>query len=555
MKLFKSVGALALFFLLLVGLLTVEARAGSGQALKALPIQDGGRLKPFDTFARESLQLITGKRSLKDLPATDVVFSWIFIPDYWLNEKFVRVDRWTIKQDLKLDVEAKYFSPQEILASDRFPLLMQDLQSRRAAKEKLDPHFQAAQNLENQLGLFRAISSGQALRFIPPVNGDQWLAVGEATEEIQRAFAAVSQAFVSQVRRAGEAKDEAAQAGADGDHLARAVAEFVEVARAANPQLYPPSQMIQVEVFLNAFEPFMWSWVLYLLALIFLAMAWSGKRRWAIFAMWSAVGLGFLMHTFGFALRVYITGRPPVSNMYETVVWVAWGAIFFGTIMELIYRRRHILATALAVGILGLIVADLAPTVLDPSLQPLQPVLRSNFWLTVHVLTITISYAAFFLAFALGDFGLLLAMRGSPHQVKARLREIANSSYRAIQIGVVLLAAGIILGGVWADYSWGRFWGWDPKETWSFIALMGYLAILHGRLAGLIADFGMLVTSVIAFSLVLMSWYGVNFVLGAGLHSYGFGAGGVEYVTGFVVIHFIVVAVAVYLWVGKTAHK
>jgi ABC-type transport system involved in cytochrome c biogenesis permease subunit len=111
-----------------------------------------------------------------------------------------------------------------------------------------------------------------------------------------------------------------------------------------------------------------------------------------------------------------------------------------------------------------------------------------------------------------------------------------------MQIGVVLVAAGTILGGVWADYSWGRFWGWDPKETWAFITLLGYLAVLHGRLAGFIKNFQLAACAIVTFSLVIMAWYGVNFVLGAGLHSYGFGAGGVEYVTGFVVLHLLYVA-------------
>lgn len=104
---------------------------------------------------------------------------------------------------------------------------------------------------------------------------------------------------------------------------------------------------------------------------------------------------------------------------------------------------------------------------------------------------------------------------------------------------MALLAPGIILGGIWADYSWGRFWGWDPKETWALIALLGYLAVLHGRVIGLIKDFGMVVCAIVTFSLVIMAWYGVNYVLGAGLHSYGFGAGGVEYVSAFVAVHLL----------------
>jgi ABC-type transport system involved in cytochrome c biogenesis permease subunit len=110
-----------------------------------------------------------------------------------------------------------------------------------------------------------------------------------------------------------------------------------------------------------------------------------------------------------------------------------------------------------------------------------------------------------------------------------------------MQIGVALLGPGIILGGIWADYSWGRFWGWDPKETWALIAFLGFLAVLHGRFAGWIKDFGMVVCAIVTFSLVIMAWYGVNFVLGAGLHSYGFGAGGVEYVATFCAINLLLV--------------
>ncbi|MEK7358525.1 MAG: cytochrome c biogenesis protein CcsA, partial [Bdellovibrionota bacterium] len=137
-------------------------------------------------------------------------------------------------------------------------------------------------------------------------------------------------------------------------------------------------------------------------------------------------------------------------------------------------------------------------------------------------------------------------------QTDERPRAIAVSIYRAVQVGIVLLAAGTILGGVWADYSWGRFWGWDPKETWAFISLMGYLALLHGRLSGLVQTFGMMAGAIVSFNLVIMAWYGVNYVLGAGLHSYGFGAGGVEYVGAFVALDLIYVGYVAYIRFGKT---
>tara|TARA_Y100000746_G_C15286903_1_gene359972 strand:- start:7 stop:720 length:714 start_codon:yes stop_codon:yes gene_type:complete len=226
--------------------------------------------------------------------------------------------------------------------------------------------------------------------------------------------------------------------------------------------------------------------------------------------------------------------------MYETVVWVPFGTVLFALFFEWKKRSQFMLLGASLTGAFCMLLADFAPNVLDPSLQPLEPVLRSNLWLTVHVLTITISYGAFFLAFTLGDLALFYIIKGEK-KYKDKIKDLSGAIYRAEKIGVVLLAAGTILGGVWADYSWGRFWGWDPKETWALIALLGYLALLHAKQGGHIKQVGMIAGSVVSFSLVIMAWYGVNYVLGAGLHSYGFGAGGLEYVASFVGIHIIFV--------------
>jgi cytochrome c-type biogenesis protein CcsB len=241
-------------------------------------------------------------------------------------------------------------------------------------------------------------------------------------------------------------------------------------------------------------------------------------------------GASFLIQAYGFGLRCWIAGRPPVSNMYESVLWVSFGCMLFGLILELIYRKRVIALGSLIFATIALIIADNVTGVLDAGINPLEPVLRSNYWLTIHVLTITLGYAAFSLSLVIGNLGLgQLAFAG--HESKQLpLRQLAFYAYRAVQVGVVLLAAGTILGGVWADYSWGRFWGWDPKETWALIALLGYVALIHARFRGMVGPFGFLAGCVSAFLGVLMAWYGVNFVLGVGLHSYGFSSGGVSYV-------------------------
>jgi cytochrome c-type biogenesis protein CcsB len=508
------------------------APASPTEALRSLPLQDAGRIKPFDTFARESLELVYGKTSYEGKPAYEIVMTWLLQPQAWQDKPLFEIKHHLLKRALNLNPETKYVSPEALMKNERLAMVIQELQSKREAKEKLDPYGQAMQRLENQLVVFREIAAGRMIRLVPSADEDGWLSLPDLNSEQQEAFIKVTKNFAAALDPA--AGDEAKE------NLRTAVRDFMSLAERAAPSKYASLAKIEAEVHYNSFHPFKWAWISYLLALIFLVLVWVLNRPALMKAGWLFTLLGFAFHFYGFALRVYLTGRPPVSNMYETVLWVSFGTVLFSMIIEAIYRWRVILLAGSAVGAFCLVLTDLAPAVLDPSLQPLEPVLRSNFWLTIHVLTITISYAAFFLAFALGDLGLFFYLKDEK-KYEERIRATVMALYRAMQIGVAFLAPGIILGGVWADYSWGRFWGWDPKETWALIALLGYIAVLHARLAGLIKNFGMVCTAVITFSLVIMAWYGVNFVLGAGLHSYGFGAGGVEYVSAFVALHILFV--------------
>jgi cytochrome c-type biogenesis protein CcsB len=519
-----------------------SASATSGftsEALRRMHVQDGGRIKPYDSFAREALKLIYGKETYQDREAADIVFTWMLVPEQWDKTPIVLVRHSGLREALKLnkDMTQVYYSPNELFANERVGLLIQDMQSRLASQEKLNPYYQAIQNLENQLSMYHGLKMGQALRVVPGVNGDVWQTVAQLTGDLKNRFEGVTKAFVK-VLTSNIDPQKLSEKEESLKELDIAVAEFSELARAINPNSYGEDVKVKAEVHLNTFHPFLWSWVFYLIGAFFLLGAMVNNRSWLYYGGWVGIVAGLILHTYGMVIRSYILGRPPVSNMYETVVWVPWGAVIFAIIFELKNRTKAVLMVSSFISVLCLILTDMAPSVLDKSLQPLQPVLRDNFWLTTHVLIITLSYAAFFLAFALGDLQLIYFLRGEEKFAK-EIQEGNRSMYRAIQVGVVLLGAGIILGGIWADYSWGRFWGWDPKETWALIAWFGYLAILHGRLVGWVRKFGLAVCSVVAFSLVIMAWYGVNFVLGAGLHSYGFGAGGVEYVAVFVAIHLL----------------
>ncbi len=334
-------------------------------------------------------------------------------------------------------------------------------------------------------------------------------------------FSEASQKFVSTVREVSE-KFGHAYPGED------TVADRLHML-VTGEQLNPPGQsLLDLERLFNRVQPFMWGWILMLVGAVCLAVSLALDARWPY-----RIGLAFYLGSvgfqlFGFFTRIVIAGRPPVSNMYETVIWVAFMTGIFALVLEAIYRRTVIALAGAVVSTIALVLADQLPLALDPKINPLVPVLRSNFWLTIHVLTIVSSYAAGALAWGLGNISLLLILFAS--NKRETIKTLASFTYRALQIAVLLLAAGTFLGGWWAAYSWGRFWGWDPKETGALIALLCYVIPLHMRYIGWIKDFGLAVAAIVCFAAILMSWYGINFWIPAGLHSYGFGGGGVGWV-------------------------
>lgn len=517
---------------------------GVGEKLRTLPVQDSGRVKPFDSFARETLELIYGKSSFKrdpegtrKEPAYLIVLSFILAPESWVQIPLFEVKHLDIKAKLGLAKDQNHFKGTEVFEKVEFQNLMQELSDQRQSKEKMTPYFQALQRLENQMFVFREMTAGRLLKVVPSKDSGSWLSVSQLQGEYQAAFIELSQSYA---QRLGELTQSNDQSQVAAQVLDQSVEKFQNlVLKDFDSKDY--IQKTKEEVLFNDVHPFRWAYILYLVSALILLFGWIKNRPLLIKAVWFFSIFGFIIHTLGFAFRIYLSGRAPVTNMYETVVWMSWGAILFSMVLEKIYRFKSFLFSGLIVGLISMIIADSAPAVLDPSLQPLEAVLRSNYWLTVHVMTITISYSAFALAWGLGNMGLFYFVRGSEaHQED--IRKIATGVYRSMQIGVAFLAPGIILGGIWADASWGRFWGWDPKETWALIALMGYIIVLHARLVNWIQNFGMIVSGVLTFSLVVMAWYGVNYVLGAGLHSYGFGAGGLEYVSAFLVIQLLFVA-------------
>ncbi|MBA3686627.1 MAG: cytochrome c biogenesis protein CcsA, partial [Planctomycetes bacterium] len=288
---------------------------------------------------------------------------------------------------------------------------------------------------------------------------------------------------------------------------------------------YPTERLIGVELSYRRLRPFTWAWVLFILGgtLTAVGMARStAVRRHPLVRIGEiATVLGTLLVAVGLTARVLITSWGAVTNMYETLIFVALIVAVLGLILTRITgNAQYAVAAGIGAGLCAM-VGEALPPDLGQNLSQLKAVLRSKFWLWIHVKTIVASYAAFVLAWVLGN----LVLARAALERRAVTADESRAIYRALQVGIVLVAAGTLLGGFWAKVSWGRFWGWDPKEIGALIILLTYLIPLHLRHIGAVGPTGLTVWSVLGFFSVVMSWWGVNFLLGTGLHAYATGHG------------------------------
>ena len=507
--------------------------------LGRIPVQHGGRVKPFASFAKENVLLVTGKASFEGQDTTLLVWRWISDPKVWSAKPMIPVTNPELRKEFSGDLVHNRIAPDLVLNNLDFLKKVSAAQEKEEKEKSLAPFEKKQVELYRRARLFGEIANGRLPGFIPHPEDPSvaWLPLEalmtkEGLEIVNQFFPALEadqlqSAYLHLMERLkGENVQEALPAAEQFQ------ANLGNLLFSRNIQL--DQAAIRLELFYLKLRPFYLAWILYLISIF----VWAAprKKEKAVAAAFLLFLAGFLIHTFGIALRVLIAGRPPVTNMYESIIWVGWAVVLFSLVLWFFYRSSLLPMVAACVGTLALLVGESFPTLLDPSISPLVPVLRSNYWLTVHVLTITLGYGAFALNWGIAHALLYCFAFRKKEKLIDHLTEYL---YRSLQIGVILLSAGTILGGVWASYSWGRFWGWDPKETWALIAILAYLAVLHSRTAGWLDSFGTAFCSAACFLTVLMAWYGVNFVLGAGLHSYGFGGGGLPYVLTFIFLDVI----------------
>jgi len=305
---------------------------------------------------------------------------------------------------------------------------------------------------------------------------------------------------------------------------------------------YPTRLQLKAESFYTQTSWTFYLIGLYLLSLIFLIISHVYPTLKPL--SWVILGLTFFCHTLLLLTRCFILGRPPVSNMAETVIYVPWITMLCALAIPLFRKQFWALLAACCAAISLLSILEW--TQLNQNFDQLQAVLDSQFWLMTHVLLVVGSYGLFLFSAVLGHLylGLWLTKSQSPSLSHSLTPLILQTLYG----GTALLIIGTILGGIWAAESWGRFWDWDPKESWAFISSCFYLIWIHAYRFHHIASFGLAIGAVSGFLAISFTWYGVNYILGTGLHSYGFGSGGEEFYYAYFMIELLLIISTLFIY-------
>lgn len=500
-----------------------------------LVVQDaGGRMKPINTFSSELLRKLSLKDKYTDFNSDQVFLSMMLNPAAWYNAEFIAVDKKgqndSIRKILGVDHDREY-----IKATDFFD---------EKAQYKLTPYLQEAYAtntpnqfqkdfiaLDERLVLLDQALGGKIVKIFPLLNDEnnKWIS---AVEYRGGQFQVSDSLYANFIKNAVPfylmSLEKAVNTG-DYSEADKLLAAFKKNQENHGSEVLPSENKIKAEVFYNRVDIFNKLYRYYALigllmfALVVFQIIKDRKAlRFGIVGLKILIYVFFILHTLGLAMRWYISGHAPWSDAYESILYVSWATLGMG----LLFSKKSNMTVAAATFVTSMLLWIAHQSWVDPSIANLVPVLDS-YWLMVHVAVIVGSYGPLTVGMILGVVSLLLIImtnKDNKEKMELNIKELTIINELSLTVGLVMLTIGNFLGGQWANESWGRYWGWDPKETWALISIMIYAFVIHIRLIpGLRGKWLFNFFSVVAFASIMMTYFGVNFYL-VGLHSYASGA-------------------------------
>jgi cytochrome c-type biogenesis protein CcsB len=494
-----------------------------------LIVQDaGGRMKPINTFSSELLRKVSHQNTFKGMNSDQVFLSMTQGGNIWIQVPliYMKSGNDSIRKIIGIDTERKYASFIDFFDNKGNYKLMPYLD---AAYKAANPNQFEKDFIETdkKVNLMESALSGTIMKIfpIPEDPNNKWVSYPELVSSNIKGMAEtytqnILQLYFTELEKASVSKDYK-----EADGLLESIVGFQ---KKYGSKVLPSEEKITSEILYNEYDVFqkLPFWYMYasILMLVFTILKIFKERKflnYGINTMHIIIGLLFGLHTLALIARWYISGHAPWSNAYESIIYVGWATMFFG----LAFDPKSKLTVASSAFVAAMILSAAYMNWIDPEIGNLQPVLNS-YWLMIHVAIIVASYGPFALGMILGVVSLLLILfttENNKEKMKLNIKEITYINEMALTVGLIMLSIGNFLGGQWANESWGRYWGWDPKETWALISIMVYAFVIHARFVpALRGKWFFNLMSVFAFLSILFTYFGVNFHL-VGLHSYASG--------------------------------
>ncbi len=529
----------------------------SADKFGALIVQDArGRMKPLDTLATEVLAKIYRGSALRigtqELTPTQVMVGMMVRPDIYREIKMIRTKDEKINDLIGAKLDAKYVSfsqffldPQNMTGYKLAEVV--EVATRKAPKNR-NKFDKAVLKIDEKVNVTYMVFTGSLVKIWPKPNdaNNKWFGTIEALQTFQpqdgQRVRDLAVGYFTSV--------DAALRNGDWTKVSKAIDAIVAYQKKFGAAVYPSDNRIKAEMFYNKANIFETIFPYYLLmgfVLLILSfvkiikpkfeISWASKTTLVLLIVF------FIAHTFGLALRWYISGHAPWSDGYESMIYIGWATVLAG----FIFSKRSPITLASTAILTGLILFVAHLNWMNPQVTNLVPVLNS-YWLSIHVSMITASYGFLGLGALLGFITLLLFIfktQKNEKQISLSIKELNAINEMSLMVGLVLLTIGNFLGGVWANESWGRYWGWDPKETWALVTILVYAVVVHLRfIKSIYSEFNYSVISLLAFTSVLMTYFGVNYYL-SGMHSYA--KGDPVPIPDFVPVTYIILAIVIAL--------
>jgi cytochrome c-type biogenesis protein CcsB len=494
-----------------------------------LVVQDaGGRMKPVNTYSSELLRKLSKSDDYEGLTADQVMISLTENPTMWYNVPVINVKKEndSIRHIVGVPEDKKFIALTSFFDREGNYKLSPYLERAymAAVPDKFETDFIETDRRVNLL--YNALQ-GEILRIfpIPGHENDKWVSFPEAAEA---GFKGMDSVYTRQILPMYFSALQTAKKTGDYSQANELLNSIKGFQKKFGGEVMPSEEKLETEIlynkydiFRNLFAMYMIAGVLMLIFVIFQIFRDSKVMRTLITVSKVVIIIFFILHTAGLIARWYISGHAPWSDAYESMIYVGWATMLFG----LLFGRKSDLTIASTAFVTSMILMVAHWNWMDPSIANLQPVLDS-YWLMIHVSVIVGSYGPFTLGMILGAVALILMIftkKNNKKKMDLTIKEITIITEMALTIGLVMLTIGNFLGGQWANESWGRYWGWDPKETWALVSIMVYAFVIHMRLVpGMRSRWLFNFMAVVSFASIMMTYFGVNFYL-SGLHSYASG--------------------------------